>query len=164
MKWEDIEILLSLTGSPGGIEAIVTGMEDTGPSPVPGAEIQLFAKRSFGNILLEEGVTNDIGKAVFSHPDDLPGDLEGKLDIMVRLADDETYGTVTKDSAMAVGLPLSPVSLVEERAMWNIMKKAPIWILATYIIGFLVVWGLIFFVMVELRSIFKIGQYFEKEE
>ena len=163
LKWEDIEIILSMIDG-GKIKASVTGMEDTGASPVPGAEIQLFAKRTFGNLLLEENVTDQMGIAIFNKPGDLPGDPDGKIDLLARLADEETYGTILKDTAMAAGLPLTPVSLVEERAMWNKVSKAPYWVLITYIVGVLTVWGLIFLVMVELRSIFKIGQYFEKEE
>lgn len=164
LKWEDIEIILSLLEGSGDIQAKVMGLEPTGPSAVPDAEIQLFAKQTFGNLLLEEGVTDDNGVAVFSHPADLPGDPEGKVDLIARLVDEEFYGTIIKDTAMVVGLPLTPVSLVAERAMWNIMAKAPIWLLLTYFLGVLIIWGLIFYVMVELRSIFKIGQYFENEE
>lgn len=163
LKWEDIEILLSVLGESKGIQAKVVGMEASGTSPVPGADIQLFAKRTFGNILIEESVTNDQGIAQFTSPEDLPGDPEGNLQLLARLTDEETYGSITKDTAMIVGMPLVPVSLVAKRAMWNKLAMAPYWVLITYIAGVLIVWGLIFFVMVELRSIFKIGQYFESK-
>lgn len=163
LKWDDIEILLSSLGEQG-IEAKVMGMEETGPSPVPGADIQLFAIRSLGNLLLEEAVTDDNGVAVFTRPEDLPGNPEGEIEILARLTDEEYYGTVVKDTMMNVGMPLTPVSLTQERAMWNTLWKIPYWILATYVIGVLLVWGFIFLVMIELRSIFKIGQYSEKED
>lgn len=163
-KWDEIEIKLSVYGERGDIKADVTGFEESGTSPVPGVEIQLFSKRTFGNLLLEEGLTNDQGVALFNAPKDLPGNSEGQINLLARLTDEERYGTVVQDTILAVGLPLSPVSLVEERAMWNVFKKAPVWLLLAYFIGVLIVWGLIFFVMVELRSIFKIGQYFEKHE
>jgi hypothetical protein len=164
VKWEDIEIFLKTSDGSGNIQAMVTGMEETGPSPIPGVEIQLFAKRTFGNLLLSESTTNEEGIAICMPPLDLPGDSEGKVNIIARLSDEEKFGTVLKDTAMTIGIPVTPVSLVEKRAMWNIQSKAPYWILITYLAGVLIVWGLIFFVMVELRSIFKIGQYFENEE
>jgi mono/diheme cytochrome c family protein len=163
-RWDEIEIMLSINEGTGDVQADVKGFEESGISPVPGVEIQLFAKRTFGNLLLEEGQTDDQGVAIFTGPKDLPGSPEGKISLIARLADEERYGTVVKDTSLAVGLPLTPVSLVKERAMWNSLQKAPIWLLALYIGGVLVVWGFIFFVMVELRSIFKIGQYFEKEK
>jgi len=163
LKWEDIEIILSLAADTG-IQAEVRGFEATGPSPVPDADIQLFAVRTFGNLLLEEQVTNENGIAVFAKPEELPGDPEGKIEVLARLTDEETYGTIAKDTVMTVGMPLTPVSLTKERALWNSLKKAPVWVLASYIGGVLLVWGFIFLVMVDLRSIFKIGQYFEKED
>ena len=163
LKWEDIEILLSLAGD-RGIEAKVSGLEAAGPSPVPNVDIQLFAIRRFGNLLLEEQVTDEKGIAFFSKPEDLPGDPEGKIEVLARLTDEETYGTVSKDTIMEVGMPFTPVSLTKDRALWNNVRKAPVWVLVTYIGGVLLVWGFIFLVMVDLRSIFKIGQYFEKQD
>lgn len=164
IQWEDIEIIISILEGSGDIEARVAGSGETGPGPVPGAEIQLFAKRAFGNLLIEESVTNEKGIALFSKPEDVPGDPEGKVDILARLVNEEKYGTVIKDTAMTVGVPVKAVSLVEKRALWNSLSKAPYWVLISYILSVLVVWGLIFLIMVELRSIFKIGQYFEKND
>jgi hypothetical protein len=50
-----------------------------------------------------------------------------------------------------------PVSLTAKRAMWNTVRKAPVWIILSYGLGVLAVWGFIFLVMMKLRDIFTVG-------
>jgi hypothetical protein len=60
------------------------------------------------------------------------------------------------------GVITVPVSLVKERAMWNTVRKAPVWIILTYSLGLLGVWGFIFYVLLKLRDIFVIGDHLSK--
>ena len=62
---------------------------------------------------------------------------------------------------MAIGVPTNRPPLNEQRALWNVVQKAPIWLLITYISGVLAVWGFIFLVLFKLRAIFELGK---KEE
>jgi len=55
-------------------------------------------------------------------------------------------------------MPFTAVSLTEKRAMWNSMNKAPYWIIFSYFIAVLAVWGLIFYVLLQLRTIFMLGK------
>ncbi|MCK7540496.1 MAG: hypothetical protein MZV63_61190 [Marinilabiliales bacterium] len=50
-----------------------------------------------------------------------------------------------------------PVSLVAQRAMWNNVRKAPVWVILSYGLGVLAVWGFIFLVMMKLRDIYTVG-------
>ncbi len=55
------------------------------------------------------------------------------------------------------GMPVIPVSLTANRAMWNTVRKAPVWIILAYGLGVLAVWGFIVLVMFKLRDIFTVG-------
>ena len=41
--------------------------------------------------------------------------------------------------------------------MWNNIRKAPVWVILTYTIGVIAVWGFIFLILMKLRDIYTIG-------
>jgi mono/diheme cytochrome c family protein len=126
--------------------------------PVTGASVRLFASRYFGKLPLdEEKITDSKGNAVFMIPEDLPGDTAGNVRISAKFTDEEVFGAVSKDTVLTAGVITVPVSLVAQRAMWNNVRKAPVWIILTYTLGVLAVWGFIFLVMMKLRDIYTIG-------
>jgi len=56
-----------------------------------------------------------------------------------------------------------PVSLPAKRAMWNTVRKAPVWVILAYGLGVLAVWGFIMVVMLKLRDIFTVGTALQKK-
>lgn len=161
-RWTDISIGLTLLSAEHKIRAEVSGLEGESRTPVSGAEIRLMAKRRFGNLHLGEVImTNKDGVAYFSAPDDLPGDPDGNLSLIAQLNDEEEFGLVLSEAILPAGMPFTPVSLTAKRAMWNINRKAPVWLILTFSLGVLTAWGFIFYVMLQLRSIYKLGK---KEE
>jgi mono/diheme cytochrome c family protein len=126
--------------------------------PVVGAGVRLFAHRYFGMLPVdEEKTTDESGNAAFRVPADLPGDAEGNILFSAKFTDEETFGTVTKDTSLSAGVVTIPVSLLENRAMWNNVRKAPVWVILSYTLGVLAVWGFIFIVMMKLRDIYTVG-------
>ncbi len=126
--------------------------------PVTGAAVRLFVSRHFGKLPVdEEKITDANGNAVFMIPANMPGDTAGNLSISAKFTDEEVFGVVSKDTVIKAGVITVPVSLVARRAMWNNVRKAPVWILLTYTLGVLTVWGFIFLVMMKLRDIYTIG-------
>ena len=164
-RWVDISIKLEYLAHDKKLKANVSGLEGEAITPVTGVELRLEAVRRFGKLMLGETVaTNKEGIAYFEAPTDLPGDPEGNLKLIIQVDDEEEFGLVRKDTTLKAGLPFTPVSLTAERAMWNSMRKAPIWLLLTYGIGVLAAWGIIFFIMLQLRTIFKLGEEEETKE
>jgi type IV secretory pathway component VirB8 len=49
-------------------------------------------------------------------------------------------------------------SLTKDRAMWNVMKKAPWWILITYFTGITVVIAFFIYLMLSLKKINELGK------
>jgi len=161
-RWTDIVIALNAGTTDGKITATVTGKEGDAITPVTGAEVTLMAQRKFGHLSLDEPkITNQEGVAVFNQPSDLPGDTIGMINLIAQL-DEEQFGDVTTESSLSVGKPTITVPLTDKRAMWSVVHKAPYWILLSYGLCVLAVWGIIFFVLLQLRSIFKLGEQQEK--
>ena len=98
--------------------------------PVTGAGVRLFAARYFGMLPVdEEKITDSNGTAVFIIPESLPGDTAGNVSFSAKFTDEEVFGVVSKDTVIKAGVITVPVSLVAERAMWNNVRKAPVWII-----------------------------------
>jgi hypothetical protein len=155
----DVSIFLAHNEQTKMVEATVIGSNSKGTEPIAGAEISLSAQRLFGNLQLDEAkITNKDGKAVFSVSADVPGDSEGNINLLARLTDQDAFGVITADTLFAIGAPMTEGSLLEERALWNKVSKAPVWLLMTYFATVLGVWGALFYILLQLRRIFFIGK------
>jgi mono/diheme cytochrome c family protein len=127
--------------------------------PVTGAEVKLFAHRTFGLLLVDEAKTTDKeGVAVFRISGLLPGDTAGNIRVSARFSNEDIFGAVSIDTILQAGEKTFPISLVAKRAMWNNVRKAPVWIILTYGLGLLASWGFIIYVLMKLRDIFIIGE------
>ncbi len=155
------EIILNLFYKPG--DTIITlsafAVKEDQKVPVTDAGVRLFVERTFGTLQIDdEKITGKEGFAVFRIPDDLPGDTAGNIKVSARFTDEEIFGSVAKDTVLQAAVQTTPVSLVAERAMWNNVRKAPVWVILTFTIGMLLVWGFILFVLLKLRDIYVIGK------
>jgi hypothetical protein len=160
-----IWIKLMLNPGKDSVKMKVSAIKANSSVPVTGAGVRLFVKRTFGQLPLgEEETTNAEGVAAFSISPALPGDTVGNILVLARFTDEEKFGSAGKDTLLQAGVKITPVSLTKDRAMWNVVRKAPIWILLTYSLGALLVWGFILFVLLKLRDIYIIGEYFDHEK
>ena len=161
------EIRMNLSYNPGDTVIALSAMaySEDQKIPVADAAVRLFVTRYFGALQIdEEKITGKDGKALFRIPDDLPGDTAGKIIVRARFSDEGLFGSVTKDTVLQAGIKITPVSLVAERAMWNNVRKAPVWVILTFSAGMLLVWGFIFLVLLKLRDIYIIGKAFQKDD
>lgn len=159
-----VSITLTHLKDAGKIEAKVTGAKNGVIENIAGAEVVLRVKRTFGSLMVSEPQeTNQNGIAVFNEPSDLPGNKEGLLELTAQLTNQDAYGITRADTALAVGKPFEAVSLTAERAMWNTVRKAPIWLLITFSMAVVLAWGTIFYILHQLKKITDIGKNEVKE-
>jgi mono/diheme cytochrome c family protein len=161
LRYNQLQINLSIPDD-STIQASATGMENGIRVPVPAVEIKLYAIRYFGHLPLDEPhATDAAGLARFRIPKGLPGDTLGMVSLHARFSDEDQFGAVEEDTLLAAGVPVHPVSLTAKRAMWNVVEKAPVWLLIVYPAGLLSVLGVILYILLQLRTIFYLGK---KEE
>lgn len=140
------------------VSVIATATSESGSVPVTGAGVQLLADRYFGKMVVdEEKMTDNNGLAVFNVQEGLPGDTAGNIRFSAKFTDEDSFGTASMDTVLKAGAVTIPVSLTAKRAMWNTVRKAPVWIILAYGLGVLAVWGFIILVMLKLRDIFTVG-------
>jgi hypothetical protein len=145
-------------GSDGELSVKATGYVDEKPQPVKGAEMQLTVSRTFGKLIIDENKeTDERGEVKFLVPATLKGDPEGKLSLTARLTEEDLYGIAAADTLLSMGEAVVPVSLTEKRAMWNTVRKAPIWLIVTFTLAFMGVAATILYVLLAIRDIWIIG-------
>ncbi len=144
------------------ITVIATGKEKEEVVPAEGVEIALYTKRYFGQLKLgESSFTNKDGLATFMLDGKMPGDSIGKIHLLAKIVDTDMYGEVQVNGEFIAGKPVNKPGLTEERAMWNVLSKAPWWITIAYPAAVLAVMGTILYILLLLRKIFILGK---KEE
>lgn len=154
------EIKLSMAYSPRDTSIILNALalKDNKVVPVINAGVKLFVHRTFGLLPVdEEKITDANGVAMFRLPHNLPGDSAGNILISARFSNEEIYGAASKDTLLGAGEKTNQGSLVSERAMWNVVRKAPLWVVITFSSGLLLVWSFILLLLLKLRDIFIIG-------
>jgi hypothetical protein len=154
-----INMFLQYNSADSTIVLIAKAVTGNNTVPVTGAETKLFAHRTFGLLPVDETKTTDkAGVAIFKVPVDLRGDKDGNVRVSARFTNEEIFGSVSKDTVLCAGIKTIPVSLVAQRAMWNNVKKAPIWIILSFGLGLLAAWGFILLVLMKLRDIYIVGE------
>jgi len=141
------------------VSAIAYTVEDPTPVKVVGADILVFAERTFGLLPIgKRKVTDQNGVAIIKCPADLPGDTAGFVNLTIQL-DDEVgnFGEGDTKVRLKVGKPFFPKSLIDTRAMWSVRSQAPYWVLLTYCGAVLLVFGFIFYILNQLLKMRKIG-------
>jgi mono/diheme cytochrome c family protein len=138
------------------LEALAFSTAENRSVPEANVELSLQVKRYFGKLQLGEAVaTNANGKAVFTIDPSLPADTSGNLTVIVSPTDKELYGDAESVNTFEMGIKNSAPALNAKRAIWNVVQKAPLWILFTYIIGVLGVWSVIGYIVLQLVRLNK---------
>ena len=136
----------------------VKANEKTGTISLKDAEVGLFASRYFGRLQIDKTQrTNSVGSATFAFPKNLPGDKLGNIELIVKVSD-ENYGEIELVKKFKVGIPTDKPSLTQDRAIWNVLVKAPVWIILLYTSGVLAFGFVLLYLLNNLRQLKKIGE------
>ncbi len=156
--FEQVMLQISRMKEKNQIQVALSSIKEKVRQPVANAEIKLFAKRYFGNLLVDEARTTDNhGLALFNFPVNLPGDSAGFVALVAKPSDETAFGEAKADTSLAVGVPTYRPPLNQPRAMWNVVQKTPIWLLLSYVFTVLAVWSFIIYVLLQVRAIYKSG-------
>jgi hypothetical protein len=108
----------------------------------------LFSKLKIGECFV------DAGEGTFEFPKNIPGDVNGNLQIFARLEENEDFGEVEKIESAKWGIHRS--GFVEpSRSLWS--SGAPIWMITTLIILLAGVWSHYIYAIIQMVKIKKEG-------
>jgi mono/diheme cytochrome c family protein len=139
---------------------VVTATEkikDAGMAPAAGVEVMVYVKRYFGLLQIGEvKTTNARGEARIDWPADLPGRSDGTVELTASVNDPKNQMKTTPATVtLAIGVPTDKPALTETRAWWSTRDKAPVWILLTYTLSVIIVWGFILNIVYSILKIRK---------
>ena len=128
--------------------------------PQKKVKIQFLAERPLSPLPIGDAymATDAEGKAAAIFPDDLPGDTDGKVKILVRITDNDDYGTVEVSAVKPWGIPTLIDDATTKRSLWASGANAPIPLLIFINSLIISVWGIIFYILYEIFHIRKIGE------
>jgi hypothetical protein len=143
------------------VNAKLVALIDTTWTAIVEVEMQVGVKRLDGNLSVNETptfTTDSIGgvTAEFKR-DSLPGDTQGNLVLVASVIDNDVYGNLSAEMIVPWGLKLSHISNFDHRTLFARRGHSPIWLeLLAYSIV-VVVWGIIIFLLFQIREIKKLG-------
>lgn len=121
--------------------------------PVEGITVGIFVKRMFRPLKVGEGVTDGNGEAIVEIPANLPGDAKGNLTFYGKLDEHEQYGNIETAVVQQWGRPVSDKIEDQPRALWS--QHPPLWMLITFIVLMVTVWGHYIVIVFELFRLRK---------
>ena len=126
--------------------------------PAKGIEVVLLVKRYFGNMQLgEPKTTSDKGEILFDIPTNLRGDKDGFVELIAMVNDPSgKTGEAHVKATVSAGKPTDAPSLIATRAWWSVREMAPIWVIFTYSLSVIIVWGFILYIIYSVMKIKKI--------
>ncbi len=122
--------------------------------------IGIFVKRFFSALKIGEGTTDENGEVTVEIPGNLPGDDKGNLILMAKIDENETFGNLEASVTQPWGLPVSASLEKQPRALWS--AHPPIWMLITFIVMMVIVWGHFIIIVYELFRLRKEEPHLEE--
>ena len=152
-----VKMVLSFNPLTHLVRVEIKATEKTGIVLLKNDEVELFVTRYFGRLKIDKSMTtNNQGIAFFKFPEDLPGDKTGLVELVAKVSDDN-YGEVEKQNKFKIGIPTDKPPLTANRAIWNVVEKAPVWLLITYTSAVLFFVLFLAFILNNLRKLKKAG-------
>jgi hypothetical protein len=131
-------------------------INDSVTVPETNVELALLVSRYFGKLSLgEPQTTNTNGKVIFTVDSSMPADTVGNNTFIVSPTNKELYGDAEASISLAIGTKNNAPALNEKRAIWNVVRKAPVWIIFTYTLGVLAVWSVLGYIIFQLIMLSK---------
>lgn len=113
--------------------------------PLEGEELLFGVERLFGMLPVSEfDFTDGDGSVQVRYPDDLPGDEQGNLVVLVRLDDHPEYGTLEVRETVAWGMS-PPAEATGDSRLMLMNESKPMLFSLGYWGGMFVIWGIFFY-------------------
>jgi len=152
------KLLASVNEASGAVEIMAEFEEANGTySSLAAAPVIISSKKAFGNIEIGQAMTNENGRAVYSIPEDVIGDEEGYLTIVVSLDENFISEEVALEKAI-VGMPKEVPRLIKPEVLWSTNNNVSSWLLISYIIaagGSWVIIGYVIFQIIKIKRYSK---------
>jgi len=131
-------------------------------------DVKIGVKRLGGELKIgdeETYSTDSLGQVAGEFKrDSLPGDVKGNLTLIAKVEDNDQIGSLSIEKIVPWGIYVQPVTNFGQRALWAARGKAPIWLMFMAYSIIVAVWGVIFYLILRIIKISRLGKKEEKQK
>jgi len=154
------DAILSISFSEDNDTKIITTKAiDQSGVPIEDLELYYFVKRTFSLLPIGDpfNSTDENGIIEVEFPNDLPGDPEGNVIIVVKILESDLYNDQTLEVSKNWGIPtVLEDPDAEKRSLWAAAANAPISLIFIVCSMIIAVWYIIFYIIFKLYKISRI--------
>jgi hypothetical protein len=152
------EVSLSFSDK-NDVKTIMAMAVDQSGLPIEELDLYFFVTRTFSLLPIGDffNTTDENGVVEVEFPNDLPGDTEGNVEIIVKIIESDLYHDLTLNVIKKWGIPTTQLDPSEEkRSLWATAANAPIALVLATSGMILVIWLIIGYIIFKLFKISKI--------
>jgi hypothetical protein len=155
---EDAKISLSFTDE-NDVKSITALATDKDGLPIEELDLYFYVVRTFSLLPIGDifNTTDENGEVFVEFPNDLPGDSEGNVIIVVKIIESDIYNDSTLEITKNWGLPIIlEDSKVEKRSLWAAAANAPISLIIIVSLTIISVWYIICYILFKLYKLSRV--------
>jgi mono/diheme cytochrome c family protein len=145
------KLLASVNEEKSSVE-ILAELDGPGRVRLVNVPVIVSAKKTFGNIELGRSITNGDGRTEFVIPENVIGDEEGYVNIVVSIGDGYEANEVVMDKTKVGQNKIVP-RLIRSEVLWSTNKNVQLWLLLSYIVAAGGAWFVIGYIIVQIIKI-----------
>jgi len=155
---EDASITVTFSEE-DGVKTLIAAATDQEGLPIEDLELYFYVKRTFSLLPIGDpfNSTDENGIIEMEFANDLPGDTEGNLEIVIKLFESDLYNDMTVEVTKDWGIPIiieDPKS--EKRSLWSAAANAPLTLIVLITSMIAAVWYIICYIIFTLFKISRI--------
>jgi mono/diheme cytochrome c family protein len=131
--------------------------EGVGFASLANVPVLISAKKAFGNIEIGQAMTNENGRAEYTIPEDVIGDEDGLVTVVVSLDENYEATEVALEKAL-VGKKKEDTALIRRGVLWSTNDNTQLWLLLSYIFFAGGAWIVIGYVVFQIIKIKRYGK------
>ncbi len=156
-EMEDAIVSLSFSEE-NDIKTIIATVIDQTGLPIEELELYFYVQRTFSLLPLGDGFneTDESGVLEIEFPNDLPGDAEGNVTIVVKITESDLYNDLALETIKNWGITVLVDKAEEKRSLWASAANAPVSLITSVSLMIIAIWYIIFHIIFKLYKISKI--------
>ena len=129
--------------------------------PVADLDPVFYVERLFGYLPISDDLvtTNEKGIAEIEFPENIPGDYQGNVKIIVKLDDHDDFGTLEGFNIVDWGIPNIQNDKIQARELWSSRSNSPLYLIVIVNVLVFGIWIVIGYIIYNLYRIKKLSYH-----
>ena len=140
------------------VKTIIATAVDASGLSIEELDLYFYVTRTFSLLPIGDvfNTTDENGVVEIEFPNDLPGDTEGNVEIVIKIIESDLYHDLTLNVTKKWGIPVQLDQSEEKRSLWAAAANAPITLVLATSGMIVVIWFIIGYIIYKLIKISRI--------